>query len=39
MIKKVFSDENIELFAVLPFDKCEVMRPDFISRRASTLRR
>lgn len=33
MIKKVFSDENIEFFAVLPFDKCEVMRPDFISRR------
>lgn len=33
MIKNVFLAENIEFFAVLPFESCAVSNPDIISRR------
>lgn len=35
MIKEIFAKENIEYFSVLPFEKCNVSRPDFIERRGA----
>lgn len=39
MIKKVFSDENIEFFAAVPFEACEILRSDIITRRGIDISR